>query len=181
MSTPTPPQAWQYLGSPVPPQLLAPQGGEPLTSGSSEASCPCLLGPFLCLLDLRSAVMGSPGLSRDTPSETQGSGHTCVRWCAHQPERPSQGAQWPGLQHCFLIVDSGRLLTPLLAASPVQCSDHTRGPGTPTQQQSGPQSSSQPGQEGGGGTMAEGIRPLESPVSDLTAVEAALCFAEKGG
>lgn len=29
--------------------------------------------------------------------------------------------------------------------------------------------------------MAEGIRPLESPVSDLTAVRAALCFAEKGG
>lgn len=29
--------------------------------------------------------------------------------------------------------------------------------------------------------MAEGIRPSESPVSDLTTVEAALCFAEKGG
>lgn len=29
--------------------------------------------------------------------------------------------------------------------------------------------------------MVEGIRLLQSPVSDLTTVEVALCFAEKGG
>lgn len=61
---------------------------------------------------------------------------THVGW--RTPARASlAGIARPGLQHCFLIAASGRLLTPLLTASPVQCPDHAHAPGPHPQPSNG--------------------------------------------
>lgn len=88
--------------------------------------------PFLCLLELHPCLRRP--LMKCHPRHT-GLG-THVRW--RTPARASlAGSARPGLRHCFLIAASGHLLTPLLTASPVQCPDHTRGPGPHPQPSNG--------------------------------------------